>query len=173
MTLKDEVLTRIRKEGVSNGYNISSKDICFCLILININSINFAYQNLFGSTPDKRIISDYNNSDMIVWLKERLKRELLDLNIIPEEGDDISIDEQITALNKHIKQLDAWLEKEEIDPDKYSQRLVMTRSKIAALKGGKSRTDKQYIQVFHKYNTVCPHCNKEYERALKEPKKQY
>ncbi len=161
--LDESKIIAVIEDGATFGYKITKRDVVYCAALRNVSDINIVYQSIFGVTKDKEAISLYNESALIEWLKERLRSELeVKIDLVGN----ISNEENAAGLENLLKEIKVRLKDGELTYKEYADLELKTRQRLAALNGNKMRIDEQYIRVSRKYNTICPHCNREYDRKL-------
>ena len=158
-----EQLVECVSDAKDLGYDIKIRDIIYCLLLQRIDDVEIIYISIFGQPSDRHIVSEYNESEDIEFIKGYIK-EHWTAKVHNEDEvsyEDISFEENKASLIKLLKRLDSDVEAGLVDRDKAYKIETDIRSKLVKDFATSKRIDEEVIQVVTKYNDICPYCHHE------------
>ena len=144
------------EDGAAYGYEISVKDISFCILTESFEDGKVAYRAMFGIADE---YDSYIKDEKTLWLM----REIASLK--PEE---VTFEENKAEIGRLIKDV-----RRELKDGKLTVKEAMTiesslRVQLERTFGDGARADSNKIVVHSKYNAICESCGREMRVPTKE-----
>ncbi len=159
-------IKEITERGRSNKFEVTMKEFAYCCLLNNIADLRIAYRIIYGDVKDENIVSIFNESPMIIWLKTEIKREL---NLVSVNSiSDISFEDNKAGQVELLTKLDSYVEEGRIKEKDAIALENQIRSNLVSKFSTSKRADEQYIIVNTKFNDVCWKCGAEVSVCTKE-----
>ena len=150
---------------------VSMQDVGFCCLLHSISDLGVAYRIIFGKVENKEVISEYNESDSIVWLKSEINSVLNILQVYDTDSRDISFEENKGGQIQLLDKLDSYVVEGSISAKDAIALENSIRSNLVSKFSTSKKADEQYIIVNEKFNDFCPKCGIEISVRTKESAK--
>lgn len=147
------------------GYNITTRDISFVILIQHFEDANIAYKCLFGKdgnfNPD--YCETYQQTSAIQFLKIYIEQNF-SKNNKGKKYEDLSFDENKNEMIKLIKETQQALERGEIDAKDALKIQADLRVKLNNQFNVSDEQKDQVIIVNAKYDAICPSCGREVSR---------
>lgn len=177
MIEKSKIIECVEK-GNSNGLHLKIRDVCYCILIKEIDDYAIAYKSLFDPNAEQEIIDEYHNSQKVKFVKKFIYSldGAVSSDSVMKEYEDITFGENKEAIITLLNRLPIDVEKGKISTkDAYNTEINLRKALVTTF-STKSRVDEQVIKVESKYNDICPYCNHEVlakELTKEEAKRKY
>lgn len=174
-------ITKTIEDCRGQGYDLKMNEIAYVFLLQYFKDKNIVYKILFGSEASDAEISKFDTSAKMKFLKKYLKANYIkgkEEDNVDSQYSDISFEDNKEAMIKMIEEAEKKYKNNEIEWDKYSDRVSKLRIALNDKFKVSEKLDEQRIIVNNKYNDICPYCHheirsKEAEDAIREIKEKY
>lgn len=171
--IKTSTLLTIQKDCLASGFDVKVRDIAYVLLCKQFSDDEVAYKCLF---PDEDKFKDYDESASISFLRQYF---VMNSDIIygrvDEDGDrvrggeeEITFEENRRGLVKLLKDTEEALDDHMIEPKDAYKIMADIRLKLNNHFDVKEDVKDHVVIVENKYNSICPHCNREVSIPTKE-----
>ena len=165
MEISKEQIKKLQEECAKNGHDVRFRDIAYCALKIIFNDSVLAYKAIFDADASDIIISNYEKSEKTKAIKKyfadnNLFRQSQSTIAIPTEND-ITFAENKAELVKMLADVEDKYQAGEIEYKDATKLKVDIRTKLNDKFAVSDDTVAQMIFVQPKFNTVCPHTQRE------------
>lgn len=176
--ISNEQIKRAIEECAKANHVVSVRDISYALLCLHYEDSLVAYKCIFGNDYDynQEYHTTYDQTATMSYLKTYIEFNLMNDKKKTRKSEDISFEENKEAIINLIKETKEKEERGEIDAKQSLD--LQTKLRVTLNDKFKVQSDdtEQIVQVFAKYNDVCPVCFSEISRrpmSKKEAMEEY
>lgn len=154
-------ISNIMAAANDNGYEVSMKDVLYCILLRNFNEPETVYENIYSLPYDDKA-KKFCSDKKFTLVQKLIKKEDSSSHVsLPDEYDDISFEENKDAMVKLLSKLDSDVQAGVVDVEKAYMIETNIRKTLVSTFATNKKIDEQVIKVETKFNDVCPYCHHE------------
>lgn len=165
MGISKEQIKKLQEECAKSGHDVRFRDIAFCALKEIFNDSVLAYKAIFDADASDIIIGNYDKSEKTKAIKKYFSENNLfgrdqTVSAIPTEND-ITFTENKAELVKMLADVEQKYQDGEIEYKDATKLKVDIRTKLNDKFAVSDDSVAQMIFVQPKFNTVCPHTQRE------------
>lgn len=171
-------LTKIIDDCKDAGFEPKMHEIAYVCLLNSFKDKSVVYKIFFGSDAKEKEIEAFDSCEKISFLKKYIADNYIGNSDLDDKYSDITFEDNKEAMIKMIDEAERKYKNNEIEWDKYSDRVSKLRIALNDKFKVSEKQDEQRIIVYAKYDAICPYCHHEVkskpaEEAIKEIKEKY
>lgn len=171
--ISKEQIKNLQEECSKDGHDVRFRDIAYCVLKETFNDAVLSYKAIFETDASDIVVGNYDKSAKTIAIRKymsdhnMLASKAMLLDRIPTETD-ITFAENKAELIKMLDDVDKKLEDGVIEYKDAAKLKVDIRTKLNDKFAVSEGASAQMIFVQPKFNTVCPHTQKECWLQTKE-----